>query len=307
VKGTATATTSDVIVRTSEPPRLRVVPRLRELWGARQILGNLVRKEVKVKYKSSVLGVAWSMLNPILYLGVFTLVFTVVLPNHVPQFPVYLLSGLLAWNLFGNSLGLAARSVVDNGNLVNKVYFPREVLPLASIGTALVDFALQALVLGVFMLILRHRFWGMNLLLLPLALFALLTFTTAVAMFVSALNVRYRDTQHLVSLALLIWFWFTPVVYPSAYLVRSQVAGRHLFGISFYHLLLANPLTDIVLGFQRALYRVVTPAPGQPILLPVSIPWLAAALGAVSVGSIVLLLLAWRTFFHRSGDFAEDL
>jgi hypothetical protein len=77
--------------------------------------------------------------------------------------------------------------------------------------------------------------------------------------------------------------------------------------VSYYHLILANPVADIVLGFQRSLYRVVAPTPGKPILLPVSLPWLAAVLGAVFVGSLGLLLLSWRTFFHRSGDFAEDL
>src|SRR2546430_1748663 len=143
--GPALAAISTVSVQTSEPPRLRPVARVRELARDREILGNLVRKEVKVKYKSSVLGAAWSMLNPILYLAVFSLVFTVVLRNDVPSFPVYLLSGLLAWNLFSSSLSLSVRSVVDNSMLVTKVYFPREILPLASIGTALYDFLLQAL------------------------------------------------------------------------------------------------------------------------------------------------------------------
>jgi ABC-2 type transport system permease protein len=295
-------------VRTSEPPKLRPSSRLRELFQAREILSNLIRKDIKVKYKSSVLGAAWSMLNPILYLAVFTLVFTVVLRNPIPDFAIYLLSGLLAWNLFGNSLAFATRSVVDNGNLVNKVYFPREVLPLASMGIPILDFSFQAAVLAIFMLILRHSIWGMNLLLLPLAMFALLTFTASLALFVSAVNVRYRDTQHLVTLALLLWFWFTPVVYPSGYLVRGAVAGRHLFGISLYHLMLANPMADIVMGFQRALYKVVTPAGAdQPILLPVSLPWLAGVLALVSVGSLALLMLAWKGFFQRAGDFAEEL
>ncbi|HEV8421615.1 MAG TPA: ABC transporter permease [Actinomycetota bacterium] len=295
-------------MRTSEPPRLHPSSRLRELFQAREILSNLIRKDIKVKYKSSVLGAAWSMLNPILYLAVFTLVFTVVLPNQIPDFPVYLLSGLLAWNLLGTSLSFATRSVVDNANLVNKVYFPREVLPLASMGIPVVDFTFQAVVLAIFMLILRHSFWGMNLLLLPLALLALLAFTASLALFVSAVNVRYRDTQHLVSLALLIWFWFTPVVWPSGYLVRPAVAGRELFGVSFYHLLLANPMADIVMGFQRAMYKVVTP-PGadHPILLPVSLPWLAGVLALVSLGSLALLMLAWKGFFQRAGDFAEEL
>src|SRR5438105_11140360 len=195
------------IVRTSEPPRFHLVGRIRELARTREILGNLVRKEVKVKYKSSVLGAAWSMLNPVLFLAVFTLVFTVVLPNHVPYFPVYLLSGLLAWNLFSTSLSLGARSVVDNANLVTKVYFPREILPLASIGAAGVDFVLQAVVLAVFMIVLGHSFVGVNLLLLPLSIVALLAFTASLALFVASLNVRYRDTQHLLNLALLTWFW----------------------------------------------------------------------------------------------------
>lgn len=295
-------------MRTSEPPRLHPGSRLRELFQAREILSNLIRKDIKVKYKSSILGAAWSILNPILYLAVFTLVFNVILRSGIPDFPVYLLSGLLAWNLFGNSLAFATRSVVDNGNLVNKVYFPREVLPLASMGIPVLDFTFQAAVLAIFMVILRHSFWGANLLLLPLATFALLTFTSALVLFVSAVNVRYRDTQHLVNLALLIWFWFTPVVWPSGYLVRGAVAGRHLFGISFYHLMLANPMADIVMGFQRALYRVVTPSgPGQPILLPVSLPWLAGVLALVSVGSLALLMLTWRGFFQRAGDFAEEL
>jgi ABC-2 type transport system permease protein len=284
------------------------VARVRELFGAREILSNLVRKDVKVKYKSSVLGVAWSMLNPILYLAVFSLVFIVVLPNGVPNFPVYLLSGLLAWNLFSTSLSFSARSVVDNANLVNKVYFPREVLPLSSLGTALFEFSLQALVLAAFMLIFRYQFWGMNLLLFPLALVALLAFTAALAMWVSALNVRYRDTQHLVQLSLLLWFWLTPVVYPSGLLASGRLANREVFGVSLYHLILANPMADIVLGFQRAFYRVVTP-PGAngPTLLPVSLGWLAMVLIAVAVGSMLLLLLCWREFFHRAGDFAEEL
>ena len=307
-KGPILAASTEVFVRTSEPPKLHPIARVRELVRAREILSNLIRKDVKIKYKSSVLGAAWSMLNPILYLAVFTLVFKVVLRNPTPNFPVYLLSGLLAWNLFSSSLSFAARSVVDNGNLINKVYFPRELLPLASMGTALVDFVLQALVLGIFMLLLRYRFWGVNLLLLPLAFVALLAFTNAIALYVSALNVRYRDTQHLVQLALLLWFWFTPVVYPSGLLASHQVAGRHLFGISLYHLILANPMTDIVIGFQRALYRVVSPvASEQPILLPVSLGWLALVLTVVAIGAILLLLLCWRTFFHMAGDFAEEL
>jgi ABC-2 type transport system permease protein len=300
---------AEIVVRTSEPPRLHVRPRLRELRAAREILANLVRKEVKVKYTSSVLGAAWSMLNPVLYLGVFTLVFAFVLPAGVPHFPIYLLTGLLAWNLFATSLALSSRSVVDNANLVTKVYFPREILPLSSVGTAMVDFVLQGLVLILFMAAFRYNFTGLNLLLFPLSLAALLTLTVALGLWVSALNVRYRDTQHLLNLALLAWFWVTPVVYPSA-LVWNKLGRHPVFELAY----LANPMADIVMGFQRSIYKVVTPVTTsagvrtpKPTLAPVSLPWLAMLLGCVLVGSLILLALAWRTFFRLSGDFAEEL
>jgi ABC-2 type transport system permease protein len=314
-KGTTLATTSQLDVRTSEPVRLHPLRRLADLVRTREILANLVRKEVKVKYKSSVLGAAWSMLNPVLYLAVFSLVFTVVLRNNIPHFPVYLLSGLLAWNLFATSRALGARSVVDNANLVTKVYFPREILPFASVGTAGVDFVLQGVVLLAFMAAFRVSFLGLNLLLLPLSLVALVAFTAALTLWVAALNVRYRDTQHLLNLALLAWFWVTPVVYPSGF-VYNKLVGSRLFGIPMLYLYLANPLTDIVLGFQRALYRTVDPAVGvdkaghvvrSTILFPVGVGWLAIALAGVTVGSLLLLVLAWRTFFRLSGDFAEEL
>jgi ABC-2 type transport system permease protein len=303
------ATPTHIAVRTSEPPRLHPLRRLRELASSREILANLVRKEVKVKYKSSLLGATWSMLNPVLYLGVFTLVFAVVLRTDVRDFPVYLLSGLLAWNLFSTSLSLGARSVVDNGNLVTKVYFPREVLPLASVGTALVDFLLQGLVLVAFMVAFGHGFGGVNLLLLPLSILALLAFTAALAMWVAALNVRYRDTQHLLALSLLAWFWLTPVVYPSGFLYQ-ELSRRQVLGVSLFDLFLLNPMADIVMGFQRALYGTVSyVVDGRTvqILAPVSVAWLAALLAIVCLVSLLLLLLAWRTFFHLSGDFAEEL
>jgi ABC-2 type transport system permease protein len=299
------AATSLVEIRTSEPSRFRPLARLRELVASREILGNLVAKEVKVKYKSSVLGAAWSMLNPILYLAVFSLVFTVVLRNDIPDFPVYLLSGLLAWNLFSSALSLSSRSVVDNANLVTKVYFPREILPLASVGAVGVDFLLQGLVLIVFMGIFTVGHFGVNLLLLPLSLVALLALTSALSLWVAGLNVRYRDTQHLLNLALLAWFWLTPIVYPSSF-VHQELAERSVFGISLLNVYLANPMAAIVFGFQRALYGVVSPE-GNQVLFPVSVGWLALLIGAVAAGSLILVALAWRTFFHLSGDFAEEL
>ena len=133
------------------PLRLHPLARARELLAHREILLNLIRKELKVKYTASVLGAIWSTLNPIVFLAVFTFVVKV-MGNSTPNYPVFLLSGLLAWNLFAAAVGAGARSVIDNGNLVKKVAFPREILPLSVVGVALVDFALQSVILLIFMI-----------------------------------------------------------------------------------------------------------------------------------------------------------
>jgi ABC-2 type transport system permease protein len=311
-------------VTTSESQRLHPIRRLKELWQFREILANLTRKEVKVKYTSSVLGAAWAMLNPLLFLLVFWFVFGLVLNNGLPQFPVYILSGILAWNLYSNALALSARSIVDNGNLVKKVYFPREILPLASIGAALVDFVFQALVLVIFLGIERHNPWGPNLLLLPLSIVALLLFAVALALLVSSLNVKYRDTQHLLNLALIMWFWLTPVVYPMASMQDRIMASRFGEG-GLYAYLILNPMATVLAGFQRAVYKVVTPVVHHTVvvlkpvrhrvvktenvraLLDFSVAKQAAFLGVVCALSIGLILLTWRHFFRQSGDFAEEL
>jgi ABC-2 type transport system permease protein len=299
--------------KTSETPKLHPIQRLRELWRYREILANLTRKEVKVKYTSSVLGAAWAMLNPLLFLGVFWLIFGVILPNHLPNFPIYILSSILAWNVFNGSLTLSSRSIVENANLVKKVYFPREVLPLASIGASLVDFVFQAAVLGIFLAILTYNPFGLNLLLLPLAFIALLLFSIALSLFVAALNVKYRDTQHLLNLALLMWFWLTPIVYQFA-AIQDRFQSTRFGRTGLYAYLVLNPMATIIAGFQRAVYKVVTPistdpaAPG-PVraLLDFTVGQQAALLGISCGVSILLILFTWRRFFRQAGDFAEEL
>ncbi|MEW6059495.1 MAG: ABC transporter permease [Actinomycetota bacterium] len=297
---------AETIVRTSEPPHLRIPQRAREVYGRREILLNLVRKELKVKYTASILGAVWSLLNPVVFLAVFTFVVKIT-RTSMPDFPVYLLSGLLAWNLFSVSVSTGARSVIDNSNLVKKVAFPHEILPLSSVGVALIDFVLQSSVLLVFIVLSGHGLHVPELALYPLAFLALAVFTVAMTYWLSALNVRYRDIQHLLSLGLLVWFWFTPIVY-QGHLVQNALQDRAILGVNLWDLYLVNPLTPIVLGFQRALYAIVQPVAGSPPVLPtVSLAWLAGMLALVLAGSLLFLLYAWRTFFDLSGDFAEEL
>jgi ABC-2 type transport system permease protein len=283
-----------------------VGPRLRELAAHREVLLNLIRKELKVKYTASVLGAVWSLLNPIVFLAVFSFV-AAVFNNDVPDFPVFLLSGLLAWNFVSNALQAGSRSVIDNGNLVKKMAFPREILPLSSVGVALFDFALQSAVFLVFIGVSGRGFQLPELWLYPLAIVVAVVFATALTLWIAALNVRYRDVGHLLNLALIVWFWATPIVY-QGYLVQQKLETITILGMNAWTLYLLNPVTVIVLGFQTALYGVAVPPPGEDPVLPVmSLSGLTGAMLALLAVSGVLLFLAWRSFFRRSGDFAEEL
>jgi ABC-2 type transport system permease protein len=293
------ATSIDFTERTSEPPHLAVRARLRELWVFREIFVNLVRKDLKVKYAASVLGTIWSLLNPVVFLAVFSFV-SAVLGAGPQNYPVFLLAGLLAWNLFSNSLSGGAQVCVGNANLIKKVYFPREILPLSVIGVGAVDLFLQSLVFFVFVVVTGYGFTWDFLWLYPMALVALFLFTGAVTLWVSALNVRYRDIEHLLGLAMLVWFWLTPIVYGAA-IVHDRFIGTSAWLWRVYEL---NPMAWVIFGFQGALYHS---ADAADFLAPMSDGRLAIGLGIVIVASAGFLYLTWRTFFAMSGDFAEEL
>jgi ABC-2 type transport system permease protein len=294
---------TQTVERTSESPHLRVGERLRVLVAHREILANLIRKELKVKYVASVLGAVWSLLNPLVYLAVFTFV-TKVFGNRLPDYPVFLLSGLLAWNLFSAATLGGSRSVIDNANLVKKVSFPREILPMAAIGVALVDYGLQMIVLLIFIVVSGHGLALPELALLPLAFVALLVFTTALTLWIAAVNVRYRDVGHLLNIGLVVWFWVTPIVYASG-LVQSYLDQKSQILTVLYF---CNPLTAVVEGMHRALYGFhFLPEDGGPVTWDLSLGSLTWLLLAVLAASLLFLRFTWGSFFARSGDFAEEL
>ncbi|HZR14767.1 MAG TPA: ABC transporter permease [Acidimicrobiia bacterium] len=282
------------------------VRRLIDLWQYRELLGSLVRKELKVKYKNSVLGFVWSLLNPALYLVVFYVVFTYFLPAGVPNFAIFLLAGLLPWNLFGIALGASTGSITGNASLVTKVWFPREILPLASIGAGLVHFLLQTVVLLLALVVFRQVPAWSYLPLLPVALFALVVFLAAMSIALAAINVYARDTEHLLELALLAWFWMTPIVY--AY---RKVADHKGVGALF----LLNPLTPVVITFQRALYNKATVVTFDSagtryvtkILPNTGLVWYAEVLGILLAVSLVLLFVALVIFGRLEDNFAEEI
>jgi len=296
-------------VRTSGA-KVTLRTRITDVIAYRELLVNLVRKELKVRYKNSVLGFVWSLVNPAVTIAVFYMIFSVILPNSIPDFVLFLMSGVLIFNMFQNGTAAAVGSVVGNAPLVKKVWFPREILPLAAVGAVFVDFVLQSSVLVVAFAAARWHIGWAYLPLIPLAIIVGLLFTTAMAIWLAAVNVKYRDMQHFLAIALMVWFWGTPIIYGF-----EQVAHR----LSRFHLTwlpLVNPYAIVCLSFQRALYnrrRVHTGFdakhhPTFTTLLPDhGYLWYLAVLAIVGSVSALLLVGAMRTFRRLEGDFAEEL
>lgn len=266
-----------------------------------ELLRNLIRKDLKVKYKGSSLGFAWSLANPLLLLAVYTFVFQVVLKSGIDNFGFYLMSGLLVWNAFSGSVSAACGAVVGNANLVKKVRFPLLVLPLSAVGFSAVHFALQLAVLFVVMLGFGYNLLGPELLLLIPAGAVALLFTVALSVLVSALNVRYRDTQHLLDVALLAWFWINPMVYAFG-LIQNRLN-------EWTWVYMLNPMAVVVTTFQRAIYD---PPEGNstgsaPILADLGYRFYLEHLAIAGLISLAVLWLGLRVFRRLQADFAEDL
>jgi ABC-2 type transport system permease protein len=310
--------------------QVSLLNRLWDVWRYRELLLSLVRKELKVKYKNSVLGFLWSMLNPALTLVIYWFVFQKVLGSPIPLFPVFLMCGLLAYNVFQNSLLPACESVVANAGIVKKVAFPREILALAPLGASLFFFLLQAVVLAIALAIFRVAPAVSYLPLLIPALLALIVFTAGLSILLSAINVYLRDTKHLLEILLMAWFWACPIVY--AY--ETVVPTLSRWHIPLWVLQL-NPLTPIIMAFQRAIYGKAAPvihqkialivngkqvfnSNGAPVLVKVStavhvLPahagplWYFWPLLGVIIFSVVVYVASLAVFIRLEGNFAEEL
>lgn len=236
-----------------------MIDRLNELLRYRDLIRQLVIRDLKVRYKNSVFGFLWTLLNPLFMMVVFTIVFTIMLPQSaIAKFPIFVLCGLLPWNFFSASVMTSTSSIVGNGHLIRKVYFPREALPLSTVLSNLINFLLALLVLFFAMLLLRVPFtpWA---LLLPLIVAVQFFFTLGWAFFLSAATVFYRDVPMIMDVLMLAWFFLTPIFYPMSVLPQSQT----LLGITLNIQRLAyilNPMASLVASYRVVLYHGASPA-----------------------------------------------
>ncbi|WP_295692227.1 ABC transporter permease [Lapillicoccus sp.] len=266
-----------------------------------QLIKQLVRKDLKIKYQGSTLGFAWSLANPLLMLVVYTIVFTVVFKNTVSFFGFFLLSGLLIWNFFQMSVMGAATSITGNAGLVKKVPFPHIALPLSSIGFAGVQVALQYLVLIVAMSVAGLAPIRPELLLLVPALVVVVTLTLGLSLLVAATTVRYKDTQHILEILMFAWVWASGVIYTPS-LVRDRLGSG--LKLDVYYL---NPMAGVTATFQRAFYGQLYGTDGKLILASDSVWFYLKVLGLGFVVSLVVLAIGAMQFRRQSADFAEDL
>ena len=260
-------------------------PNLASLVRYRGLIASLVARELKARYRGSVLGFVWSFVNPLLLLLIYSFVFTTIMPNETPgvqPFAVFMFCGILPWNWFSTSLSDAAGSLLAGGNLIKKVLFPAEVLPLVSVLTNMVHFFLGLPILIAFLIVSRHYPDPWDLFWFPVAVIVQLIFSSALALALAALTVHFRDIRDILANVLMLWFFATPIIYP--WFQPNVQRFRWLFNV--------NPFTHLAVSYQEILFFKGPIGHWR---------WLLA-LGAASVA----LFLACYWLFDRLRDsFAE--
>jgi len=270
----APITTSHDVVTVIAPSKGWVSLKLGEIWQYRELLYFLVWRDVKVRYKQTALGVAWAVLQPLLTMLVFSLFFgrLAKVPSDGIPYPIFSFAALVPWTFFATGLTLSSNSLVGSANLVQKVYFPRLIIPVATVLSGLVDFAIAMLMLVVLMTW-YHVTPTWNVVWLPAFIVLALAASLAVGLWLSALNVAYRDVRFLVPFIAQLWMYATPVAYPSSLLHEPW---RTVFGL--------NPMAGVVEGFRWAILGVNT-QPGPMIF--------------ASTAATLALLVSGAAYFRR--------
>ena len=262
---------------------------LKELWVRREVLLNLVMRDLEVKYKGSVIGIFWSLLNPLMMLLIYTIVFRYVIGMNVKNFPVFFMCGFLPWIFLSNSVTMAAPSVINNPNLVRKVYMPKAIIPLSAMAACLVEFVMTLVIL-LLALPLFGRAPGHWAFLLPLVVLAQAIFVGGLALLFSASTVHFRDVKHLLDILLIVWFWLTPIVYPMSKVASLKLPWTPLGNVVVW-LISYNPMSVFVCAYRAVLLQNAIPS-GLTIALAVIYTFGSAAAG-------------WLLFARSSARFAE--
>jgi len=260
-----------------------VISQFRDIYHYREAVRNLVARDLKVRYSNSVLGIVWSLFSPLLMTLVYYVVFTYLVPSGIQKLPVFIMVGLMPWTYFTSSLIGATLAISANGHLINRVYFPREVLPLANLLSNGVNFLISLVLLFIFIAVFRIPL-GISLVWLPVIMLIQTALSFGLGLLLAAVNVYFRDTQQLVDVAILAWFFVTPIIY-SIDLIHNDTLKLLLQ--------IVNPMAGLVIAYRHVLYSGDWPQLG---LLDIT------ALEAISI-----LLIGAFVFRRLSPAFAEEV
>jgi lipopolysaccharide transport system permease protein len=263
------------------PPRKWIPIDLHELWNYRELLFSFTERDIKIRYKQTALGFLWAIIQPLFMMIIFTVFFgrLAKIPSEGIPYPLFVLAALLPWTLFAEGLTRSTNSMITNAGIMTKVYFPRLIMPISGILSPLVDFTVSLSILIAMM-----AYYGfvptLNVIFLPLFILLALATSLGIGLWLSALNVKYRDFQYTIPFLIQLWLFASPVVYPAS-LVPESV--RFLYGL--------NPMAGVIEGFRWALLGTEMPS----------------AMILVSVGVVVVLIISGAFYFRRMEQYYADV
>ncbi len=255
--------------------------RIKDIYDYRDMVFSLVRRELRGRYQKSVLGMLWTFLNPFFQIVIYTLVFTFIFPSNIENYYIYLMTGIIPWNFFTEALGQGAGSIVSNADMTKKIYFPREVLTIASVTAKFINMLLAFVVIMLFLIFSRVGI-SWHLLLLPAVMIAEYLIALGFTLFFSAITVYLRDMEYIVGVLLMAWIWATPIMYALDAIPKPLAK-----------LVLLNPMTLVIESYHNLLYyhRLSTP-----------LTW-----GGMFAVGFILLIIGEVVFVRLEGNFAEEL
>lgn len=270
----------DVPLVTIEPNKKWSALELRDLWAFRELLYFLIWRDVKVRYKQTELGVAWAILQPLLTMLIFTLFFGRLagVPSDNIPYPLFAYAGLLPWTFFANAIANSGNSLVGSANLITKVYFPRMIIPGAAVAAGLVDFAI-ALVILILLMIYYRVMVSLSMFMFPVVVLLTTLLALGTGMWLSALNVKYRDVRFALPFLIQLWMFVSPVIYPASFLPAKV---RWLLSL--------NPMTGIIEGYRSSLF---------------GLPFNWKALGISTAMTVAILFYSSYTFRKMEKSFAD--
>lgn len=259
-----------------------MIARIKEIYDYREMIVSLVKRDLKGRYKGSVLGFFWTFLNPLLQLVVYTMVFSVIMRSNIKDYYMFLFVALIPWIFFNTSFSGGSNCVLSEQNMIQKIYFPREVLPISFVTSQFVNMILSFFVVFAVMIVMRYKFNVWALMCLPIIMIVEYILSLGFAMLMSAITVYFRDLGYLAGIVGMAWQFLTPVMYDF-----SMVPEQLLWVFKL------NPMTSVIVAYRDILYYA-------------KVPEFGTLLSAVIVG-IVVLIVGWFTFDRLQRRFVEEL